>query len=579
MPEPEKTEAKDLLNQIRKSLKEDIDANAEERAKQLDDMRFCTLDQWPKEIRQQREGDPNGARPCLTVDQINQYIVQVVNDMKQNKPAIKTRPVDDASDPEVAEVYQGVIRQIEDQSLANIAYATAGDSAVKIGEGYFRIVTEYEDDKSFNQVIRIKRIPDAFCVYLGPHMMPDGSDAERGTVFEDVPVERFKRLYPGKKCTQADFDDMPAEYNTYWGDAERIRVAEHFYFVYEKKNLLFLDDGSTMLEDEYEEAPKEGKPSVVEKRETQVVSVKWCKLTGMEILEERDWAGKYIPIIKTIGKEAWVDGKRHCWGLVRPAKDSLRMYNYVASTIVEKFALAPKSPFVAAEGQMEGHEDEWASANTTNRSVLTYKPISVDGLSVPAPQRQQPAPIEAALYQFLATTREDVQASLGMYKASLGKEQPQQSGKAILALTRESDTGTFHFTDNQSLSIQYCGRQLVDLIPKVIDTKQIVRILGEDGKIATAEIDPEQDEAKREVQTPDGIKKIYNLGVGTYDVTVTVGPSLQHQAHGGRRALYRLGKKRERAGSCDGRKLPRSQKLRLQRVRTGRRYDGEVTSP
>ena len=519
-PKPARTD-KDILEEARDRLRKCIDDYATERTKQKDDLLFSTLDQWPASIRSDREEDPNGARPCLTIDQINQYIVQVVNDLRQNRPSIKVRPVDDGADVETAEIFQGIIRHIEDQSIAQIAYMTAGESAVRVGEGYFRFVTEYENEKSSNQVIRVKRCPDMFAVYLGPHMMPTGEDAEYGFIFEDIPEQRFRRLFPKAKYHQTDFSELDG-YTDYWLTDKRIRVAEYFYFEYTPKTLLTLNDGSFVLADEYD-GPEE---NIQDKRETRLKTTKWCKLTGLEILEKRDWAGKYIPIVKVTGKEAWVDGKRVIWGLVRPAKDSLRMYNYVASTIVEKFALQPKTPFIGAKGQFEGLEDRWQNANRYNYSYLEYNPISADGLSVPPPQRQQPAPIEAALYQFLATCREDVQASLGMFKASLGKEQPNQSGKAILALTRESDTGTFHFSDNLSLSIQYGGRILIDLSPKVMDTKQVLRVLGEDGKLNTAEINPDQEVAKKQTTNLQGeVKTIYNLGVGTYDVTATVGPS------------------------------------------------------
>ena len=514
---------KEILEEARERLKRAIDENSEERRKQKDDLLFSTLEQWPSAIRSSREGDPNGARPCLTIDQINQYIVQVVNDMRQNRPSVKARPVDDKADIETAEIFQGVIRQIEDQSVAQIPYMGAGESAVRVGEGYFRFVTEYENEKTFNQVIRVKKIPDMFCVYLGPHIMPDGSDAEYGFVFDDIPTDKFRRTWPNAKYHSTDFSELENK-NEYWGEDEKIRVCEYFYFDYTTEELVFTTDGQTMLQSEYDELIE--KPEITEKRTTKTRKTKWCKLTAIEILEKRDWAGIYIPIVKVTGKEAWVDGRRLIWGLVRPAKDSLRMYNYVASTIVEKFALAPKAPFIGAKGQFEGVEDRWARANVENQAYLEYNPISIDGLSVPPPQRQQPAPIEAALYQFLATCREDVQSSLGMFKASLGKEQPNQSGKAILALTRESDTGTFHFSDNLSLSIQHGGKILIDLIPKIYDTKRILHILGEDGKVTQASINPEQPEAVREVQDIQGnITKIYNLGVGTYDVTVTVGPS------------------------------------------------------
>ena len=518
-----KTDA-ELLLEARDRLKENIDRESQNRIKQKDDLLFCTLEQWPDSIRSARENDPNGARPCLTIDQINQYIVQVENDERQNRPSIKIRPVDDRADVKTAEVLQGIVRQIEDQSNAQVAYITAGGSAVRVGEGYFRVVTEYENETSFNQVIRIKRVPDMFCVYLGLHQMPDGSDAEYGFIFEDIPLQTFRRLYPKAKYQSTDFSGID-NFTQYWGDYQKtVRIAEYFYTVHEDKTLVFLADGRSMTAEKYDQLTE--KPEVKDRRASKQKKIKWCKLTGLEILEKRDWAGKYVPIVKVTGKEAWIDGQRITWGLVRPAKDSLRMYNYWASTITEKIGLAPKTPFIGAKGQFEGQEDRWAQANVQNFSYLEYNAMTVDQTIVPAPQRQQPAPLEVAMIQQLQVIREDVKASLGMYKASLGQEQPNQSGKAILALVRESDTGTFHFQDNLSISIRYCGIILTDLAPKIYDTARIMKILGEDGKVEMCQLDPEQQEACREIQDSEGkIRNIYNIGIGEYDVTSTVGPS------------------------------------------------------
>ena len=516
---------KEILEEARERLKKCIDDYSDERKKQKDDLLFSVLDQWPSDIRAAREGDPNGSRPCLTIDNINQYIVQVVNDMRQNKPAIKVRPVDDQADIGTAEVFQGIIRQIEDQSVAQVAYATAGESSVRVGEGYVRVVSEYESEDSFDQVLKIKRVPDMFCVYLGPHEMPDGSDSEYGFVFEWMPLNKFRRQWPKAKYHQTEFDELQSDYLGNWYDNEKICVAEYFYFDYEKATLCFLKNGETVVKDSKNPYPKE---AIAEERETRLRSTRWVKLTGVEILEKQDWAGKYIPIAKEVGKEAVVDGKKKCWGLVRPAKDSLRMYNYWASAITEKIGLSPKAPYIGAKAQFEGLEDRWAKANVENQPYLEYNVISAEsGAPVPPPQRQPPVPMEVAMVQQMQTIREDVQASLGMFKASLGKEQPNQSGKAILALTRESDTGTFHFSDNQSIMIQHVGRILVDAIPKYYDTARIVKILGEDGKLRTAQLDPNASKASQEQPDPmtGKIQTIYNLGVGTYDVTVTTGPS------------------------------------------------------
>jgi hypothetical protein len=515
-----------ILKEAQDRLKACIDYEDNERAKMLDDLRFCTLDQWPAEIRTARENDPNGSRPCLTIDKINQYIVQVVNDMRHNRPGIKARPVDDQADPDTAEIYQGLIRHIEDQSNASVAYETAGESAVKIGLGYFRVMTDYVSPDSFDQEPRIKRIPNTFSTYLGPHIQPDGSDAEYGFIVEEMPDEKFEREFPKAKKEGGDFEglgDKPT-----WKTEETTTVVEYFYTKYTNKTLLFLADGTTIIKEEYESlyADHPDAPQIQDYRTTHLNEIKWCKLTGAEVLEKRDWLGKYIPIVEVIGKEAYVDGKRCLWGLVRPAKDNLRMYNYWASAATEKIALSPKVPFIGAKGQFEGLEDAWKKANVENRAYLEYNAIDVNGNAIPAPQRVIPAPIETAIINMMGTIEHDVQTSLGMFKASVGESESQQSGKAILALQRESDTGTFHFQDNLALSIKHCGRILIDLIPQIIDTRRVLRILGEDGESQSVTVNPEQSVAM--MQTPDmtgKVKRIYNLGVGHYDVTVTVGPS------------------------------------------------------
>ncbi len=518
---------KDILQRARDELKLCVDEESPERALMLDDINFCTLDQWPKDIRNERENDlENGPRPCLTIDKINQYIVQVVNDMRQGKPGINVRPQDDRADVQTAKVLKGIIRNIEDQSSADIAYATAGESAAKIGLGYFRIMTEYLPG-SWDQDIFIRPIPNTFSVYLGKHFMPDGSDAKCGFILEATAVESFKSQYPGKKYKAEEFDGLGTQM-TFWHTGEAVTVIEYFWLERINETLHFLSDGTTITKDDYDKWPAQAgaRPSIQESRPSYREKLHWAKMTGVEVLEKRDLPGKYIPIVEVIGRESNIQGKRYLWGLVRPAKDSLRMYNYWASTITEKMGLAPKAPYIMAEGQDEGHEQEWRTANRKNSSRLVYKDISVAGNQVPPPKRQEPAAMEAAMFHFMQVIEHDVQTSLGMFKAATGESESQQSGRAILALQRESDTGTYHFGANQGISIRHAGRIILDWIPHYYDTKRVVRILGEDGEIQTAHIDPNQDVPQRQVQQDDGgIKNIYNPTIGKYDISISVGPS------------------------------------------------------
>lgn len=510
-----------------KGIKRCVDFESTERAKMLDDLKFATLDQWPSDIRNERENDAeNGPRPCLTLDQLNQYIVQILNDVRQGRPSIKVRPVDDNSDVETAKILQGLIRNIEDRSSAEAAYMAAVESAIKIGLGYFRITTEYVSDDSFDQEIVIKPIPNTFSTYLGPHIMPDGSDAEEGYIVEQMPKADFEARYPKAKVDKKAFEDLDKDL-PFWLSDETVTVVERFYIRKAYEEVLFLDDGSQISRADYDEWPEEAgqRPEIEDTRYKTKKSLHWCKLTGAEILEERDLPGQYIPIIEVVGRETHIEGRRHLWGLVRPAKDALRMYNYLASTIIEKYALAPKTPFVGASGQFKGHEDKWKKANRVNYSYLEYEVIDVNGNAVPPPQRSQPAPVEVAMVQQLALLKEDVKASLGMYKAALGDSESQQSGRAILALQRESDTGTYHFGANAGVAIRHAGRVIVDMIPHYYDAPRIVRVIGEDGEVQAVQLDPEQEVSMRQIRTSSGIKRIFNPGVGKYDVTTTVGPS------------------------------------------------------
>lgn len=497
------------------------EAWSKDRKRYLDDVKFAAGEQWPDDIQKKREKE---GRPVLKVDKIGQYIRQVVNDSRQNRPAIKVRPVDDYADVDTAEIYQGLCRHIEDRSNADTAYDTAMECAVKGGMGYFRILSEYADQDSFLQELCIKRIRNPLTIYLDPDIQePDGSDARYGFVVEDVERDDFKKQFKGEAI---DWDSDEIKSNDWFGD--KVRIAEYWYVEEEEKNLHLLDDGTTTTDEEIELAQSEGvePPVIVETRKIPVKQVWWCKLSGVDYIEEpRKWPGKWIPIVPVWGNEEDIDGELRHTGLIHNAKDAQRLYNFSRSAFAERVALAPKAPYVAAAGQVEEYADDWNSANSANKSVLVYDPLSIDGHPVPPPQRQQASDIPAGFAQDMQLSEHDIQASLGMYAASLGQPSNEKSGRAILARQKEGDIGTFHYHDNLARAIRHAGRILVDLIPHFYDSKRVIRILGIDGTPETVQIDPEQPEAKRKIQTLDGVKTIYNLGVGKYDVTVSVGPS------------------------------------------------------
>ncbi len=516
-------------------------AYSDSREDELDDLRFMAGSpdnawQWPADVLATRgavQGQTINARPCLTINKLPQHVRLVTNEQRQNRPSGKVIPADDKADVAVAEIFQGIVRHIEYLSDADVAYDTACDNQVTYGEGYIRILTEYCREDSFDQDLKIGRVRNSFSVYMDPMIHdPCGSDAEWCFITEDIPKEEYERLYPDALPISVMMSQGVGDQSlSMWMSQETVRIAEYFYIDHQKKKLNLYPDNITAFDGSPQDKQLKamfGKP--LKSRTSEHRQVKWLKTNGFEVLEERDWAGNYIPVIRVVGNEFEVDGQLYISGLVRNAKDAQRMYNYWVSQEAEMLALAPKAPFIGYGGQFEGYETNWKTANTNNWPYLEVNPDVTDGAGspLPLPERAQPPMAQTGLIQAKMGAGEDIKATTGQYDSSIGATSNERTGRAILARQNQGDTSTYHYVDNLARAVRYTTRQLVDLIPKIYDTERVARIVGLDGEVDMVKINPNQPEPVRVIKDPItglDIEKIYNPSIGIYDVVVTTGPS------------------------------------------------------
>jgi len=539
-PDDIKKDTQDVLSTMRKRLQMAISAFSESREDELDDLRFYAGSpdnhwQWPADVLATRgavQGQTINARPTLTINKLPQHVRQVTNDQRQNRPSGKVIPADDNADPEVAEIYNGMVRHIEYISDADVAYDTACENQVAYGEGYIRILTEYCDDDTFDQDIKIARIRNSFSVYMDPTIQdPCGADAKWCFVTEDLQRAEYERMFPdASPISTLQAQGVGDQSISVWINQDTVRIAEYYYIEYERATLHLYPGNVTAFEGSPEaKQMKQMGIKPIRSREVNAKRVKWCKTNGYEMLEEQQWAGRFIPIVRVIGNEFEVDGKLYVSGLVRNAKDAQRMYNYWTSQEAEMLALAPKAPFIGYGGQFEGYEMQWKTANTQNWPYLEVNPDVTDGAGavLPLPQRAAPPLPQTGLIQAKMGASDDIKSTTGQYDTSLGATSNERSGKAIMARERQSDTGTYHYVDNLARAVRHVTRQLVDLIPKIYDTQRVARIIGVDGETDMVKLNPMQPEAVREIRDQNNIviDKIYNPNVGKYDVVVTTGPS------------------------------------------------------
>ena len=493
------------------------DADSNNRAEALNDIKFAAGDQWPVEIQNSRNVE---ARPCLTINKIDAYIRQVTNQQRQQRPRLKVQAVNNLADYKIAQVIEGIMRHIEVNSNADTAYDTAFDYAVRMGWGYWRINTRYTSEDSFDQEIYIDTIDNPFTVYFDPNsVLPDGSDAERCLITTVLDKKIFREMYPnaddGASFAQRSTGDDTAS----WVTKEDIRLAEYFYIEREKAKLYLLSDGSRHFADSntFFERVEAANLTVLDQRESFRKAVKWVKMTAMEIIEEKTWAGKYIPVVPCYGAQVIVDDKRKKYGLVRFAKDPQRMYNFWRTSMTESIALAPKAKWLLAEGQDEGHESEWALANIKSSPVLRYKQKDIDGAPAPVPQRLQPEPPPMGIMEAAGAISADLQMVLGILDPN---QLPSGniSGKALAGQQNQVDLSNFHFYDNMTRSIRHTGKIILDLVPKIYDTQRVMRIIGSDGQ-------PSMETINEQKTTDDGIQTVLNdVTVGEYDVVMDTGP-------------------------------------------------------
>jgi hypothetical protein len=359
---------------------------------------------------------------------------------------------------------------------------------------------------------------------------PCGADAEWCFITEDILNEEYEREFPDATPISTLYSQGVGDQGlSAWLQEDTIRIAEYFYNSYEKATLHLYPDNQTA----YRGTPQDkllmamfGKP--IRSREVDRKKVMWMKTNGYDVLQEREWAGKWIPVVRVIGNEWEVEGQMYISGLVRNAKDAQRMYNYWTSQEAEMLALAPKAPFIGYGGQFEGYEMQWKTANTTNWPYLEVNPDVTDGAGavLPLPQRAPPPLPQTGLIQAKMGAADDIKGTTGQYDASLGMQGNERSGKAILAREKQGDVGTYHYVDNLARAIRHITRQIVDMIPKIYDTQRIARIIGVDGEVSMVKFNPSQPEPVKEIRDQMGalIEKVYNPSVGTYDVMVTTGP-------------------------------------------------------
>lgn len=487
---------------------------AEWRRDASEELNFVSGRHWRDEEKAARKD-----RPCLVFDRISPSISQVTNDARQSQIEGRFTAVGGGADQKTAEILQGLSRNIDQDSGADVAYMTAYEYAVKIGRGWWRINIEYEDGDSFEQKILITRIANPFSVYPDPAAEQwDYSDMRFAFITEDLDRSIFKELYPDSLAgSLTDYTGIGDTVRDEWFPKGAVRVAEYWWVEIQETKIAQLSDGRVVPVDEVPEGLY-----IVNTRKKRTRIVHQALITGSEVLSESVWPGQWIPLVPVLGREIIKDGRRTLGGMIRPAMDSNLMFDYIASKIAEGFGLSALSQFLVAQGQLDGLEQRWADANRLASPYLEYKTTDAQGNQVPAPQRITPQINMGELSAGLRIFSDATKADLATFDASLGAPGPEQSGRAILARQREGDNAHFNYHDNLRRSMRHSTKIELDLFPHIYSEARMITILDPDGNSKSVMVNAPT--------IYQGLETIFrvgkdHIGASRYDVTLGSGRS------------------------------------------------------
>ena len=510
----------ELLAKIYRRYAEGVGAFEENRRMHSEDLNFVynseAMGQWDPVVLESRRG-----KPCYTFNRVIGPVNLVIADMRQTRPSVKVRPTSESASHAVADILEGLWRNIEEESRANTIYKNQYKFAVAGGYGALRLVPEYVSESSFDQILRIKDIPNPQTVIWDPECSDAcAGDAMWCMIGERVSKEKYRSMFPDAEDTVGV--TFPISRDSYgWFTDKEIRIVEYMEKCPYKKTIALLDNGNVVDYDPAIEAHMEGvagAPKIIKKREVLKWRVMWVKCDGGQILEGPifyNW--ERIPVVRMPGRYINIEGRKKLQSLVRHSKDAQRSYNSRCSDMIERSALMPKAPYLVTEKMVKGYEQQWAQANTSPRPYLPYNiddkaeggmPFRVAALDVP-----QGA---IALAQ---QAQNDIQATIGYFDPALGNAEDMNrvSGKALVQHTRRSDLSSFEFIDGFGDALQLLCEMAINMIPTIYDTERVERIVGRDDveKMVTVN------------QQTDDNQVINDLKEGSYGCTVTIGPSYQ----------------------------------------------------
>ncbi len=448
--------------------------------------------------------------PTLEFNILEAYISRQRGEFSKQEPSLSVSSIDGSSDvdPQLISTVEGHIRHIfYESNRDNMEYDIYTD-ILSGGFSAMKITTDYANEMSFDQNIKISRVFDP--TMCGFDMLARDSHKGDGRFcFELFPMSRddFEDKYGTDATESMKFTKQMGGFNWSYSNnnEEIVLVAQYYEKKKSKQKIVQLINGKVMTTDDYEKFVDwwRNNPRIIaqppatvgKSRVTDIINICRHTLVEGQTLEYVDTDYKKLPII-------FVDGNSQMMrqGEGGAAEQVTRPYVYHALGIqkLKNFAgvnlanelenMVQQKWMVAKESIPPGYEDPWM--NPQNVATMMFNAFKDDDPNIPLPVPQAvpriPAPPEVK--DTFTLSDEMTQAILGSYDQSLGVNANQLSGIALQEGITQSNATAMPFIVGYLKALNRAGEIVVDLLPKYVMTPRNLPVKSINGKNSFAPV-------------------------------------------------------------------------------------------
>jgi uncharacterized protein YeaO (DUF488 family) len=490
----------------------------------------------------------NLSKPQIEFNISEAYISRLMGEFSKQEPSVRVGSEDESSaDPTVVHIVEAHIRHIlRDNKNTHKRWEIMKD----IYSGGFsvgKLYTKYAHPMSMKQVFEFDRVYDP--TLCGFDQMARYSHKGDGRFcFELMPyeVEDFKQQNPGINIDKLNFNRSFAGFNwSYLNGNEKTLLCCDYYEKKKKETkIMELVTGQVVTAQEYEELMEEWErngnveqlPAVRGKsRWTTIETICRYRCIETEVIEYTETDYTMFPLVFFDGNSIMLRNPKTSGAvqqITRPyvyhAKGAQKLKNFAGITLANSIENIVQHKFMVAKEALPKEQD-WLEAykDIQKPANLVFNAFFEQDPDKPIPNPIMPIPMIPAppeVTQTFQATDSLIQNILGSYDASLGINDNQLSGVAIIEAATQSNAAAMPYVVGFLQGLQRIAELIVDLIPKYYKTPRSIPVMGIDGKCDYVKVNQEE-----------GASMFYDTNM--LNVSVEAGVSFQIQKS---RALQQL---------------------------------------